>query len=277
MQSWKNFADKNRLSRMILTGAVVMLFVFIISLFLPKKWQVSGKIVVFPSGQPAIASQNLVPEIWNTAEIINSAAFQKENFGAEAANFAGASVLKNSSMVWVKFRSSESDVRNVEDLIVKVPSQVNDFSRDLYGGSPFKYKLVSDPEISASPVRPNLLLNAIFGFLAGIVLYLLFWLGIASRRPVVEDFEVEEEKATIVSPEIKAEEPAEVKKAGKGKVEMIDGRPHFVPNKMEGAKSSAPENLPFVDEAAPSFDSNLEEPSDEEVKERLNKLMRGEL
>ena len=64
-------------------------------------------------------------------------------------------------------------------------------------------------------------------------------------------------------------------KIGNGKVEMKDGRPHFVPGKPEEKKSAAPENLPFVDEMISS--SNMQEPSDDEVKERLNRLMRGEL
>ena len=59
-------------------------------------------------------------------------------------------------MVQVEFRSSENDIQSYEDLIVKIPSQVNDYARDLYSGSPFKYKMAGDPEISASPVRPNL-------------------------------------------------------------------------------------------------------------------------
>lgn len=277
MESSKNFATKNRITNAIFTGAVVMVVVFLISLFLPKEWLVSGKVVIFPSGQPASASVNLLPETWNTAEIVKSESFQAANFGEQAANFAGAKVVKNSSMIRVKFRSAESDVQIFEDLIVKIPSQVNDYARDLYDGSPFKYKLAGDPEISASPVRPNLLLNAILGFLAGVILYLIYWIGFENKQSE-DEMEMEMEEAAIVSPEIKPEEvdksafaKATADKVGEGKVELIDGKPHFVP----GKKESAPENLPFVDESSAS--SNAQEPSDEEVKERLNRLMRGEL
>jgi len=271
MESSKNFAIKDRITHAIFTGAVVMLIVFAVSLFLPKQWLVSGKIVVFPSGQPASASQNLLPETFNTAEIIKSTSFQKANFPDQVANFAGARALKNSSMVLVKFRSSENDIQSYEDLIVKIPTQVNDYARDLYSGSPFKYKMAGDPEISASPVRPNLLLNAILGFLGGILLYLIYVFGFESMWP--EGEEVEEDKSDIVSPEIKPEESEEEKeqKIGGGKVEMKDGKPHFVPGKTE----AAPENLPFVDELNSS--ANIQEPSDDEVKDRLNRLMRGEL
>lgn len=262
MQFSKNCAiNKNRITHAIFTGAAAMLVVFVISLFLPKEWLVSGKIVVFPSGQPASASVNLLPEVGNTAEIVKGASFQKANFGDQAANFAGAKVLKNSSMVWVKFRSSENDIQAYEDMIVKIPTQVGDYTRDLYGGAPFKYKMAGDPEISASPVRPNLLLNAILGFLAGVILYIIYWLGFESIWPASEEIDTEkEEVAEIVSPEIKPEEKEE--KIGNGKVVLQDGKPHFVP----GKKEAAPENLPFV-----------EEPSDDEVKDRLNRLMRGEL
>ena len=99
MESSKNFAIKDRITHAIFTGAAVMLVVFLISLALPKQWLVSGKVVVFPSGQPVSASANLLPETWNTAEIIKSASFQKANFADQAANFAEARVLKNSSMI----------------------------------------------------------------------------------------------------------------------------------------------------------------------------------
>ena len=283
MESSKNFAIKDRITHAIFTGAAVMLVVFLISLALPKQWLVSGKVVVFPSGQPVSASQNLLPETGNTAEIIKSASFQKANFPDQVGNFASARAVRNSSMVQVNFRSSENDIQAYEDLIVKIPSQVNDYSRDLYSGSPFKYKMAGDPEISASPVRPNLLLNAILGFVAGIILYVIYVLGFESREPKTEDeeVEIEEKESSIVSPEIKLESASSADKApveekiGKGKVEMKDGRPHFVPGKTDEKKSSAPENLPFVDEMISS--SNTQEPSDDEVKERLNRLMRGEL
>ena len=265
-----------------------MLVVFVISLFLPKEWLVSGKVVVFPSGQPASASVNLLPETWNTAEIIKSVSFQKNLFADQAANlpageagFAGARVMKNSSMVLVNFRSSENDIQAYEDLVVKVPSQVGDYTRDLYSGAPFKYKMAGDPEISSSPVRPNLLRNAILGFLGGIILYIIYWLGFESKKTENDDLEAEEKEVAIVSPEIKAEEPAE-QKVGNGKVEMKGGRPHFVPGKTEEKKiispksqTDAPANLPFVNELNSS--SDIQEPSDDEVKDRLNRLMRGEL
>ena len=256
-----------------------MLVVFVVSLFLPKEWLVSGKVVVFPSGQPSSASVNLLPEVGNTAEIIKSEAFQNANFGDFAVNFAGTKALKGSSIVWVKFRSPESDIEAFEDMIVKIPAEVDEYARDLYSGSPFKYRLVSDPEISASPVRPNLLLNAILGFLAGILIYLIYWFGFESNETEAEVMEVEKDESNIVSPEMK---PAEMDKSassadkvGQGKVELIDGRPHFVPEKTGDTKSAAPDNLPFVDEA--SSPSNIQEPSDQEVKDRLNRLMRGEL
>jgi hypothetical protein len=270
MESSKNIAIKDRITHAIFTGAAVMLVVFLISLALPKQWLVSGKIVVFPSGQPASASQNLLAETGNTAEIIKNASFQKANLPAGEAGFADAKVIKNSSMVKVSFRSSENDIQAYEDLIVKIPGQVNDYARDLYGGSPFKYKMAGDPEISASPVRPSLLLNAILGFVAGIILYVIYALGFESMWSEREEIEVEparnaahnaaggESEVAVVSPEIKAEESEKSASA-----------------KATADKSAAPENLPFVDEMTST--SNMQEPSDDEVKERLNRLMRGEL
>jgi hypothetical protein len=122
------------------------------------------------------------------------------------------------------------------------------------------------------------LLNAILGFIGGLVLYAIYALGFESMWPEKKEIETEESEIVIVSPEIKPEESEKsvsakvtVDKVGEGKVDLIDGRPHFVP----GKKEAAPENLPFVDEMISS--SNMQEPSDDEVKERLNRLMRGEL
>lgn len=288
MQFSKKLAIKDRITHSIFTGATVMLVVFLISLFLPKEWLVSGKIVVFPSGQPSSASANLLPEVGNTAEIIKNVSFQKNYFPDQVANFSGAKVLRNSSMVLVKFRSNEADIQMYEDLIVKIPGEVNDYARDLYSGSPFRYKMAGDPEISASPVRPNLLLNAILGFLGGVLIYAIYWLGFESKQSNDDKIDAEtEESAIIVSPEIKQSEDAETKdkKIGNGKVEMKNGKPHFAPGEKTETiekkiispkgNSATPENLPFVDEMISS--SNMQEPSDDEVKERLNRLMRGEL
>jgi hypothetical protein len=251
----KNLAAKNRITHMIFTGAAAMVIVFAISLFLPKEWLVSGKIVVFPSGQPTSASVNLLPETFNTAQIIKSESFQKANFGDWILKFEDAKAVEKSSIIQVDFRSSENDIEAIEDLIVKIPDQIDEYARDLYSGSPFKYKLMSDPEISASPVRPNLFLNAIFGFLAGAALYLIYWLGFESREPEIAEMEIKKDKSAIISPEIKTAEPVGKKKIIEKKI--------ITP---QSQNSAAPDNLPFI-----------EEPSDEEVKERLNRLMRGEL
>ena len=171
---------KNFISRLLLVGAAGALVAFGISLTMAKKWQVSGKVVIFPSGKPVSASQNLSEEVGNTAWIVNSDTFQKGNFGDLSADFVGAEVLKNSSVVLVKFRSPEENIEAVEDLIVKIPSQVDEYARDLYDGSPFKYKMVSDPEISASPTRPNVVANSTWGAMIGAALYLFYWLFIES-------------------------------------------------------------------------------------------------
>lgn len=269
MQFSKNFSIKERITHAIFTGAAVMLVAFLIALFFPKEWLVSGKIVIFPSGKPVSASENLLPEVGNTAWIINSDAFQERNFAEVSADFEGAAVVKNSSMVLVKFRSREEDIAFFEDAITKIPSQVDEYARDLYEGSPFKYKLAADPEISARPVRPNIAGNAYLGFAAGVLIYLVYWFFFESGRP--------EEK--LISP---AEpEKSEAKKSSDIKspdMSVSEPTPEVNKKKMITPRSeafAAPENLPFVDESAPT--SEITEPSDEEVKERLNRLMRGEL
>lgn len=278
---------KKFVSNVILAGAIAALVVFTASLFLPKYWLVSGKVVVFPSGSPASAAQNLAPEVGNTAWIVNSDTFQERNFGDLVGSFSGAEVVKNSSMVLVKFRSSETDIEAVEDLIVKIPFQAAEYARDLYDGSPFKYRMTGDPEVSAKPVQPNLIKNSIWGFIGGLILYFLYWLMlegflfrrlereekiIESRGETLFDFRPEAKKETIQE-EIKFEGPEEKERkpaAAEEKTEPISAGP-------------VPDNLPIAPASPagggePTFPApDFHEPSDEEVKERLNRLMRGEL
>lgn len=266
---------KKLISNMLLVGAAVAFAAFLVSLFLPKYWQVSGKIVVFPSGKPVSASQNLSEEVGNTAWIVNSDTFQERNFGDLGAGFAGAEVVKNSSMVLVKFRSAESDIQLAEDLIVKIPGQVDEYSRDLYDGSPFKYKMASDPEISARPVRPDVVKNSSWSFAGGAALYLLFWLFAGSFVAGKRAFEKEEEiyPESISFPA----EPIPYEPVEEHMPLMPEPMPEIIPEveKQPAPKiSTVPDNLPIAE--VPST-SEYHEPSDEEVKDRLNKLMRGEL
>ena len=272
---------KKFLSQLVFIALLGALIAFGYSLFVPKVWQVSGKVVVFPSGKPVSASQNLSEEVGNTAWIVNSDTFQKNNFGDFSANFVGAEVVKNSSMVLVKFRSAESDIQPIEDLIVKIPSQVDEYARDLYDGSPFKYRMSSDPETSANYVKPDLRKNSIWGFVGGIILYFLYWLFvepfIAGKRAVGKEEEIFPD---MVAPF----EPAPVEPISYEPIPepepMPEPMPEIIPEQeMQEKKpisqiSPAPDNLPITE--APSA-SEYQEPSDEEVKDRLNRLMRGEL
>lgn len=269
---------KKLISNILLAGAVAALIAFGVSLFMVKKWQVSGKVVVFPSGHPTSASQNLSEEVGNTAWIVNSDTFQKRNFGDFSASFVGAEVVKNSSMVLVKFRSAESDIQTTEDLIVKIPSQVDEYARDLYDGSPFKYKIASDPEISARPVRPDVIKNSSWGFMIGAGLYFLYWLFVGSfalgKRDIIEKEEEIYPESVSFPTEPMPYEPVEQH------FPMPEPTPEIFPEAEKQEKqpvskiSSVPDNLPISE--VPST-TEYHEPSDEEVKDRLNKLMRGEL
>jgi hypothetical protein len=261
---------KKFISNALLAGATAALVAFGVSLLLPRKWQVSGKIVVFPSGKPVSASQNLSEEVGNTAWIINSDTFQENNFGDFISDFSGAEVVKNSSLVLMKFRSSQADIQAVEDLIVKIPSEVNDYARDLYDGSPFKYKMIADPEVSANYIKPDLRKNSAWGFAGGLILYLIYWLAFEDflfRKPKAEERIVEPEAEEVVPEEMKPEQPA-----------TIEEKPAVPEEKAEPISAGpAPDNLPITEEKPAVPSPNFHEPTDEEVKERLNRLMRGEL
>lgn len=279
MKDFKRF-----ISNILLVAALGALVAFGITFFLPKQWQVSGRIVVFPSGKPVSASQNLAEEVGNTAWIVNGDTFQERYFGETAVNFAGAETVKNSSMVLVKFRVPESDIQSAEDAIVKIPGQIDEYARDLYEGSPFKYKMASDPEISLRPVRPDVVANSTWGFMIGAALYLLFWITVedflfgksaveAAETAVGEkkfNFNFRPAKEEVIAEKTEPEAPETT-----GQKIDTPEKPFIRP----AASASAPSNLPVAEPEAPSIadaDENSE-PSDEEVKDRLNKLMRGEL
>lgn len=268
-------SPKKFISNIILTAAIGALLAFVVSLFLPKYWQVSGRIVVFPSGKPVSASQNLAEEVGNTAGIVNSGTFQKNNFGDLAASFSGAEAVKNSSIVLVKFESAEENIQMIEDLIVKIPRQIDEYARDLYDGSPFKYKILSDPEISARPVKPDMIKNVFWGFLIGFALYFLYWLFAESffaEKKTEKESDYFPVSSAISTVSGKSSREPQIKETSKT---IIEEKKTVAPEKkIITPISSAPDNLPISDASAAS---EHQEPSDEEVKERLNRLMKGEL
>lgn len=167
---------KNFLSRIILVALVGAVVGFGYSLSLPKYFQVTGKIAIVPSGSSPTAGANLFVEAGNAAEMISSPSFQKTYFSDMNSNFSGAKQIGNSSTVAVSFVAPQSDITATEDSLVKTPENIQVYAKEIYGGSPFKYLLISDPEISENPVQPDIYKYILRGFAAGLVLYFLYWL-----------------------------------------------------------------------------------------------------
>ncbi len=274
---------KKNLSKLILTGLIFALAAFIFSLFLPKYWQVTGKIVIVPSGSSATAGQNLYLEAGNTAEIANSSSFKQNILGDEANNFDRAEPIKNSSTLAVIFLAKEADVKAAEDTIVTFPEKISTHTRELYNGQPFKYILVSDPEVSLSPVRPDVYKNTVWGFLAGAIIFILYWIFSGSfqaepfgteeklyaEKPIVPDLR------PVVAPAIEPEtEMVPEPKYFSVPEQKVEPEAIITPRDMQNV---APSNLPVADEEEIPALAESQDPSDEEVKDRLNKLMRGEL
>lgn len=268
---------------MILSGLIFALAAFIFSLFLPKYWQVTGKIVIVPSGTSATAGQNLYLEAGNTVEIVNSPSFKKNILGTDAQNFDRAEPVKNSSTIAVIFLAKDADVKSAEDVIVTFPEKIATHTRDLYNGQPFKYLLVSDPEVSASSVRPDIYKNITFGFFAGIIVFLLYWIFTETFRTTLsetkekfyEEKPIEPDLRPVIAQTIEPEPEIEIEPAPKYfSVPETETEPEAVitPRDMQNV---APSNLPIAEDE--SILAENQEPSDEEVKDRLNRLMRGEL
>lgn len=273
---------KKFLNFAIFLGVVGAAVALILAVSQPKQYLVVGKLVVFPSSLPT-ARQNLGFEVGNTVEILNSSAFKENVFQGSAENFAFARQLGNSSTIAVAFLARKNEQTAVEDVLVRAPAALADYTRDLYGGSPFKYKFLSDPEVSVGPVKPDLGKYIASGFGIGVLAYILFWFLFEYLRIPAEKKEIAagipEESAPVKIPsvdfkkeEVAAETEEKIPAARPSK--MIEPRSQAAP--AQETNVSAPENLPVMEEFPSEVDLQ-QEPTDEEVKERLNRLMRGEL
>jgi len=288
---------KNFLSRIVLVALVGAAVGFGYSLYLPRYYQVMAKIVIVPSGSSPTAGANLFVEAGNTAEMVTSPSFQKNIFGDNAKFFWSAEQFKNSSTVEINFIGRGNDIETIENIIAKLPENISIYSRDIYGGSPFKYLLVSDPEVSAQPVRPDVLKNVAWGLGAGFILYFFYWLFVESF--VAGKRAVEKEKEILLTSPAIPFESAPTEPISYEPIPEPEPTPEPMPeifpeeemepariasqNEAGGGKkpvsqiSPAPDNLPISEAPVAPKTSEYQEPSDEEVKERLNRLMRGEL
>jgi len=273
---------KKFLNFAIFLGVVGAAVALILAVSQPKQYLVVGKLVVFPSSLPT-AQQNLGFEVGNTVEILNGSAFQENTFQGAAENFAFARQLGNSSTIAVAFLARKNEQMAVEDALVRVPAALADYARDLYGGSPFKYKFLSDPEVSVGPVKPDLGKYIASGFGIGVSIYILFWFLFeylripAGKKEVAAGISEASAPVKIPSVNFKKDEVAaepEEKSPASRPSKMIEPRSQAAP--AQETNASAPENLPVMEEFPSEADLH-QEPTDEEVKERLNRLMRGEL
>ncbi|HBB37017.1 MAG: hypothetical protein UX02_C0002G0222 [Candidatus Moranbacteria bacterium GW2011_GWC1_45_18] len=278
---------KKFINNIFFTGALGAALFFALSFLMTPQWLVSARIVVFPAGLPTV-QKNLAQEVGNTAEILRSARFQEENLQNFRNNLLDIRQIENSSTIAVDFLAAKDDVTAIEDIAVLIPNEISEYSRDLYGGTPFKYELLSDPEVSAKNVRPDLTKNSLWGFLAGIIIYLLFWNFFDStRKKPMETEEIFQEEKFImpdlrpmVSPNMDMERKTEkipAKEIFSAPERKEEPTAIITPRDMQNI---APSNLPIAEDTWEKDKSPADEtgePSDEEVKDRLNKLMRGEL
>jgi hypothetical protein len=151
-------------------GAIIM---FAATFFMTKEWLVRGKLVVFPSGLET-AKKNLDAEVGNTAAIINNPDFQSLVFQDKIINFQSAKKIEGTSVVQVDFLAREKDVAAVKGTISYIPGEMTEYTRKVYGGDPYKYRLLEDPEISVRPIKPNIISLSVIGFVIGAIFGLIF-------------------------------------------------------------------------------------------------------
>ncbi len=286
------------LSQLIFIAVLGAAVAFVYSLFLPKVWGVTGRIVIVPSGSSPTAGANLGVEAGNTAEMMDGPSFRKNILGENAKYFTSAAPVADSSTVVARFETEGSNLKTVEDVIAELPQNIATYTRDIYGGSPFKYLIAGDPEISARPVSPDMIRNVFAGFGAGALVYFLYWLYAASlfeargREEQGTAFPAEEiipksAAPLVFSPDLRSvpeamrtpEAKEEIAEEPQAESTAQENEPELPVSPRPMAKTAAaPANLPFVEQApTPSGPEEPAEPTDDEVKERLNRLMRGEL
>jgi hypothetical protein len=62
----------------------------------------------------------------------------------------------------------------VKETISYIPDEMVEYTRKIYGGDPYKYRLLEEPEISARPVKPNIILLSFIGFIFSFLASLIF-------------------------------------------------------------------------------------------------------
>lgn len=164
---------KKRLSNALIIGSIGAIVMFAVTFFMAKEWLVRGKLVVFPSGLET-AKKNLDFEVSNTAAIINNPDFQNSVFQDKITNFQSAEKIEGSSIVQIDFLAREAEVASVKEIISYVPDEMAEYTRKIYGGDPYKYRLLEEPEISTRPVKPNVILLSFVGFIFGFLASLIF-------------------------------------------------------------------------------------------------------
>jgi hypothetical protein len=146
---------------------------FASTFFMAKEWLVRGKLVIFPSGLET-AKKNLDLEVGNTTAIINNPNFQSLVFQDKIINFQAAKKIEGTSVVQIDFLAKEEEIASVKEIISYIPEEMTEYSGKLYGGDPYKYRLLEDPEISAIPIKPNIFSLSVFGFVFGFLASLIF-------------------------------------------------------------------------------------------------------
>ncbi len=167
---------KNTIGLAILFASIGAAIGFFAMLSKPKIYSVGAEIVVYPSGSSVIQPHNLEVEAMNTVRIISQPAFVKNFINHSGEFFRFAEAVGESSVIKVELKAQKERLEDAEDILVSLPQILTQYERDLYGGTPFSYKLLADPYRLNKPVEPKILTYLVAGAAAGILMFLIIWI-----------------------------------------------------------------------------------------------------
>jgi capsular polysaccharide biosynthesis protein len=182
---------KNHYQKIIWIAVLVMLFSFLFSLVLPLKYRSSAEVLIIQKQTSEIDPYTSAKSAERTAEtltkvIYSSSFFDKvlrSGYKIEESSFSKEEVKKRKD--WkktietqivrgtgiIKINVYHKKQYQAEQIASGIVYVLERYGQEFHGGGDFiKIKTIDYPLTSKNPVKPNLILNVIFGFAFGLIL-----------------------------------------------------------------------------------------------------------
>ena len=182
---------KDHYEKIIWIAVLVMLFSFLFSLVLPLKYRSSAEVLIIQKQTSEIDPYTSAKSAERTAEtltkVIYSSSFfdkvLKSGYKIEESSFSKEEVKKRKE--WkktietqivrgtgiIKINVYHKEQYQAEQIASGIVYVLERYGQEFHGGGDFiEIKTIDYPLTSKNPVKPNLILNVIFGFAFGLIL-----------------------------------------------------------------------------------------------------------